>query len=112
MNNKKCFGILSSAALGIIISAALTTNAHAAVKSYVVNVSGKVISFDVDALMADYTNNILGKSSPMFDEYLKDAGNLVAFQDDKKGFVSADAVETAYEDALAQGKTDFNVDNL
>ena len=44
MSKGKFFSVMSSAALGIIIAAALTTSAHAAVKSYVVNVSGKIIS--------------------------------------------------------------------
>lgn len=112
MNNKKCFGVLSSAALGILIAAALTTTSHAAVKSYVVNNGGKIISFDANALIQDYSNKLIGQASPMYDEYLKDASNIYAFQDDKKGLVSANAVQEAYENALANGKDDFSVDNF
>lgn len=77
MNKRKCFAVLSSAALGVIVAAALNTSAHAAVKSYVINVSGKIISFDAGTLLTDYANKLSNMPSPMFDEYLKDAENLV-----------------------------------
>ncbi len=110
--NKKSLAVLSSAALGVLIASAVTTNAHAAVTDYVAkNAANNVISFNLDKLLADYTNKLSGQASPMFDEYLKDAPNLVAFKDTIKGYVSYDAVSKAYTDALIKdgGKT-FKLD--
>ena len=111
MNKKKCFGVLSSAALGVLVVCTLTTTAHAAVKSYVVN-TGQIIRFDAKTLVQDYANKLMDQASPMYDEYLKDADRLIAFEDDKKGFVSVNSVRTAYVSALANGESDFSVDNF
>lgn len=115
MSKKKWFRALSSTALGILIASSLTVNAHAAVTSYIATDStdsSKIISFSADKLIADYTNNMLGKASPMYNEYLKDATNLLAFQDSVKGYVSADPVEKAYTNALINNDTTFTVDNF
>ena len=107
MNKRKCLGVLSSTVMGALIAFAVTTTAHAKVTSYVVNDGGKIISFNSDSLISDYTNNLLGDSSPMYDEYMKEVSNLAAFQDSAKGFVSYDSVKKAYEDA-----TDFIAGDL
>ncbi len=110
--NKRCLSVLSSTVMGLVIASALTTNAHAAVKSYVVkDASGNIISFNIDDLASDYANKLSGAASPMFDEYVKDT--VVAFQDSVKGYVSYDSVMKAYTDAVATdgGKT-FNLDKF
>lgn len=113
MNKKKCFAALSSAAISLVIAGMVTTNAHAAVKSYIVNDNGRIISFNLDSLLTDYAQKLSGASAPMFDQYMKYASGLVAFQDDKKGFVSSDAVMQAYTDALVAGKgSEFKLDTV
>lgn len=105
--NKKCLAVLSTAAVGVLIASAVTTNAHAAVKSYITDDGSKVIKFDLNNLLLDYQNKLSGAAAPMFDEYLKDAPKLTAFEDDKKGFVDAKYVTDAYTAALIKdgGKT-------
>jgi hypothetical protein len=106
--NKKGLAVLSSAALGVLIASAVSTSAHAAVTDYVAkNATNNVINFNLNNLLADYTNKLSGQPSPMFDEYLKDASKLVAFKDSIKGYVSYDAVMKAYTDAVVKdgGKT-------
>lgn len=113
--NKKPVAVLSSAAIGVLIAAAVSTNAQAAVKSYVVQNGDKYISFDMNTLLQDYTNKLIGQPSPSYDAYLDTLSTepgLVAFEDDVKGYVSADAVETAYANALAIGDKAFDVDNF
>lgn len=113
-NNKKCAALLSSAALGVLIASAVTTSAHAAVTSYIVKDAtdpSKVISFGYNDLLASYTAKLSGAPSPMFDAYLTDAANLIAFQDSVKGYVDATAVENAYTQSISTG-TQFDVDNF
>lgn len=114
MRKTKCCALLSSIAISLGIVSALTINVHAAVKAYIVKDTtdtSKVIRFDFNDLLADYTNKLSGAASPMFDEYFKDAANLVAFQDSIKGYVSADAVEAEYAKAMSTGNQ-FDVDNF
>ncbi|AKN33457.1 hypothetical protein Ccar_22565 [Clostridium carboxidivorans P7] len=106
--NKKYFSVLSSAALGVLIASAVSSTASAKVTDYVAkDASGRTISFNLDALLKDYENKFSTGTSPMFDEYMKDAANLVAFKDDKTGLVSAKTVLDAYTDAVIKdgGKT-------
>ncbi|AKN33456.1 hypothetical protein Ccar_22560 [Clostridium carboxidivorans P7] len=110
MSKRKCFALMSSLAMSLIISAATFTNVHAAVKSYIASdASGRIISFNLDDLLADYTNSLIEQPSPMFDEYKKDSSNLIAFEDSIKGYVSYDFVMDAYANALVAG-TPFNMD--
>ncbi len=110
MNKKRCFALLSS----LVIAGVLTTNVHAAVKSYIANdASGRTISFNLDELLLDYTNNLSGLPSPMFDEYMKDAPNLIAFEDTIKGYVSYDSVMAKYTDAVVAGNAStFKIDTV
>lgn len=111
--NKKRLAVLSSAALGVLIASAVTTSVSAKVTSYIVNDNGKIISFASDDLIADYTNKLLGKASPMFDAYLEKASGLTAFQDSIKGYVSYESVYEAYLDALLIHEgNNFNIDSV
>ncbi len=111
--NKKRLAVLSSAALGVLIASAVTTSVSAKVTSYIVNDNGKVISFASDDLIADYTNKLLGKASPMFDAYLEKVAGLTAFQDSVKGYVSYESVLEAYQEALLIGPgSSFDIDSV
>jgi phage baseplate assembly protein gpV len=114
MSKKRCFALVSSLVISLVISSVVTTNVHAAVKSYIAkDASGRTISFNLDKLIADYTNNMTGASSPMFDEYMKDAANLIAFEDTVKGYVSYDSVMNAYTNAvIVDGGKTFNLDTV
>lgn len=111
MNKNKYIAVLSSTAISLLITCGITTNAHAKVVSYVIRDNDKVISFNLDKLLQDYTNSLQGVESPMFDEYEKNVGNLVAFEDTEKGLVSSDSVINAYADMLGQNRgNEFNLD--
>lgn len=113
--NKRQVAVLSSAAIGVLIAAAVSSNAQAAVKSYVVQNGDKYTSFGAQTLLDDYTNKLLGDASPAYDAYLSELATepgLIAFQDDVKGYVSAEAVENAYSNALATGDSAFDVDSF
>lgn len=110
---KKYFTILSSIVAAVILSFCITTKVNAAVKAYIVEDNGKIISFAYDDLIEDYTNKLLGKAAPMFDAYLEKAAGLVAFQDSVKGYVSCEAVFKAYQEALLIGQgSSFNIDSI
>lgn len=115
MKNKKCISVLSIIVFTLMIQSIVTFNAKAAVKSYIINDSGKYISFNTEELLEDYANNLMGISSPMYDEYINVLNvkpGLIAFQDDTKGYVSVDSVENAYANALVIGDKAFSIDNF
>ena len=97
----------------VILTFCVTTRVNAAVKAYIVEDNGKIISFASDDLIADYTNRLLGKASPMFDAYLEKVAGLTAFQDSVKGYVSYESVLEAYQEALLIGPgSSFNIDSI
>jgi hypothetical protein len=113
MSKNKCLAVLSSIAIGGLIAAVITTSVSAKVTSYIVNNNGQVIKFNLDDLLAAYTNKLSGSSAPMFDEYMKHSSQLTAFEDDVKGLVSYDSVMKAYKDMLLQNKgNEFNIDTI
>ena len=113
MNTRKCFIILSSLVIAVVLIYTMTIKVNAAVESYVVKDNDRIIRFNLDSLTKDYTNNLLGRQSPMFDEYMNHVSQLTAFEDTIKGLVSYDAVLPIYVDLLKKNKgNEFNINSV
>lgn len=94
----------------ILISISISNIASAKTAKFLAQDSdGKYYSYSYSTLIRSSINEVLGKAAPLYADFkLK---KLVAFQDDKKGFVKAEDVNKAAIKAVLRGQ-DFNLDSF
>lgn len=118
--NKKYLAVLSTAAVTGLLTTALGSSVYAKTdKILTQDNSGNYYSYNFQNLTKDAINNALGKSSPLYDDYMKKT--VVAFHDDilnsyiKLEDVNKAAVKAALEDkpfdinAFTEAAKDENV---
>lgn len=114
MANKKILSVLSTAAIGSVLAAAVGTTAIAKVDGLVVkNAEGTYMNYDLEALKESVIEDALGneEGAVLYNGFDADRANgeLVSYHDDATGFVDADAVQNAAIDAaLNGGEFDLN----
>lgn len=117
--NKKLLGVLSTAAIASLFTAALSTNVSAAMDGIVVNdvESGKNIQFNKAELQESFRQVMRGSDEgtalwESFEEYANKEGNdIVSYHDDQTGYVSAESVRDGFRDSMREG-TDFDLDTF
>lgn len=108
---KKSLAILFTALTILLCS----NSASAKVDSVLIqnSITGEYLEYSYGALIEDYTNNLLGMASPLYDEYTKNVSGLKAFKDSIKGYVDYSDVVNDYTEKLLVGKgTEFNIDKF
>jgi hypothetical protein len=117
--NKKVLGVLSTAAIASLFTAALSTTVSAAVDGIVINdaESGKNVEFNKAELQESLRQVMRGSEDgtalwESFEEYAQKEGNkIVSYHDDATGYVAAEDVLNAVRDAMREG-SEFVLDTF
>ncbi|OFI05816.1 S-layer protein sap precursor [Clostridium acetireducens DSM 10703] len=108
---KKSLAVLSSAAIGGLIAAAISSTAYAAAdKVLVTDDKGNYFEYSLKELNTAAEDDAVGIESPLFKHYV--GKTVVAFHDDKiNDYVDVEKVNIAAEDATIEGKV-FELDTF
>lgn len=109
---RKALNVLSKAAISGLVASALSTTAFAAVDAYTVKVGDDIYEYSKEDLVASYLDSTEELNAPLYEDYAAkaaEAKGAFAYHDDEKGYVSADAVNAAYLDAV-EAEEEFDLD--